>query len=312
MFELSLLCPEDRVEDVSEALDALDALSVSVEDADAHTEHEQALFGEPGMPAPREGWQRSRVVALFAEQNQAEQASALLQVQDFFQGCAVVGVQPFGGHGLSGTGPKAGGSFYLQRLSAGAPWQMPPLSKTGEADEAALQTMASLLAQMGFGHDAKVRLSAVLGESRVHTLRQAEMPLPGPTGERNSLSWHAPQRVWLYGGDLETAFAALIRLAASGIRVQVLPVHPLAIWQEHAGQWLEVSETPFAGASHVVALENLPANIKMQLSAQRGALVKVLLMPDGVDVLPLFDEISRSVNTTAAGGNASLMAMAEG
>lgn len=93
MFELSLLCPEDRVEDVSEALDALDALSVSVEDADAHTEHEQALFGEPGMPAPREGWQRSRVVALFAEQNQAEQASALLQVQDFFQGCAVVGVQ---------------------------------------------------------------------------------------------------------------------------------------------------------------------------------------------------------------------------
>ena len=94
MFELSLLCPEDRVEDVSEALDALDALSVSVEDADAHTEHEQALFGEPDMPAPREGWQRSRVVALFAEQNQAEQASALLQVQDFFQGCAVVGVQP--------------------------------------------------------------------------------------------------------------------------------------------------------------------------------------------------------------------------
>ena len=225
---------------------------------------------------------------------------------------AVVGVQPFGGHGLSGTGPKAGGSFYLQRLSAGAPWQMPPLSKTGEADDAALQTMASLLAQMGFGHDAKVRLAAVLGESRVHTLRQAEMPLPGPTGERNSLSWHAPQRVWLYGGDLETAFAALIRLAASGIRVQVLPVHPLAIWQEHAGQWLEVSETPFAGASHVVALENLPANIKTQLSAQRGALVKVLLMPDGVDVLPLFDEISRSVNTTAAGGNASLMAMAEG
>jgi RHH-type proline utilization regulon transcriptional repressor/proline dehydrogenase/delta 1-pyrroline-5-carboxylate dehydrogenase len=29
---------------------------------------------------------------------------------------AVVGVQPFGGHGLSGTGPKAGGPLYLQRL----------------------------------------------------------------------------------------------------------------------------------------------------------------------------------------------------
>ena len=73
-----------------------------------------------------------------------------------------------------------------------------------------------------------------------------------------------------------------------------------------------MNEAQFAGASHVVALETLPANIKTQLSAPRGSRVKVLLMPDGVDVLPLFDEISRSVNTTAAGGNASLMAMAEG
>ena len=63
MFELSLMCPEARVECVSDALDALDALSVSVEDADAQTDAEQALFGEPGMPAPQEGWQRSRVIA---------------------------------------------------------------------------------------------------------------------------------------------------------------------------------------------------------------------------------------------------------
>ena len=52
MFELSLLCPQDRVETLSDALEALDALSVSVEDADAHTVAEQALFGEPGMPPP--------------------------------------------------------------------------------------------------------------------------------------------------------------------------------------------------------------------------------------------------------------------
>ena len=65
MFELSLMCPEDRIEAVSDALDALEALSVSVEDADAQTDAEQALFGEPGMPPPKDGWQRSRVVALF-------------------------------------------------------------------------------------------------------------------------------------------------------------------------------------------------------------------------------------------------------
>ena len=92
MFELSLLCPEDRVETLSEAFDALEALSVSVEDADAQTDAEQALFGEPGMPAPREGWQRSRITALFATRQAADEAVQLLQVQDFFAGCSVLGI----------------------------------------------------------------------------------------------------------------------------------------------------------------------------------------------------------------------------
>ena len=92
MFELSLLVPESRVEDVSDALDALDALSVSVEDADAHTDAERALFGEPGMPPPKEGWQRSRVVALFSDEALAQEAARLLQLQDFFEGCQLLGV----------------------------------------------------------------------------------------------------------------------------------------------------------------------------------------------------------------------------
>ena len=94
MFELRLLCPEERVEPVSDALEALDALSVSVEDADAQTPAEQALFGEPGMPPPKEGWQRSLVVALFAEEAQAREAAQLLEPQDFFADCKVVGIQP--------------------------------------------------------------------------------------------------------------------------------------------------------------------------------------------------------------------------
>jgi ribosomal protein L11 methyltransferase len=93
MFELRLMCPEDRVEPLSDALDALDALSVSVEDADAQTDAEQALFGEPGMPAPKDGWQRSRVLALFHEQAQAQSALALLQAQDFFAGCEELGIE---------------------------------------------------------------------------------------------------------------------------------------------------------------------------------------------------------------------------
>jgi ribosomal protein L11 methyltransferase len=92
MFELRLMCPEDRVETLSDALDALDALSVSVEDADAQTDAEQALFGEPGMPAPKGGWNRSRVVALFETEELAREASTLLQVQDFFDTCQVLGI----------------------------------------------------------------------------------------------------------------------------------------------------------------------------------------------------------------------------
>ena len=93
MFELSLLCPEDRVDVLSDALDALDALSVSVEDADAQTPAEQALFGEPGMPPPKDGWQRSRMVALFAQEAAAREAATLLQAQDFFDGCRLLGIQ---------------------------------------------------------------------------------------------------------------------------------------------------------------------------------------------------------------------------
>lgn len=93
MFELRLLCGEDQVETLGDALEALDALSVSVEDADAQTDAEQALFGEPGLPAPREGWQRSRVLALFPQCEAAEEAARLLQAQDFFAGCKVLGIE---------------------------------------------------------------------------------------------------------------------------------------------------------------------------------------------------------------------------
>ncbi len=93
MYELCLLAPQECIDDLSDALEALDALSVSVEDADAFTDAEQAIFGEPDMPAPQSGWNRSRLVALFTQQAQAQQALDLLRVQDFFQGCSSLGIR---------------------------------------------------------------------------------------------------------------------------------------------------------------------------------------------------------------------------
>ncbi|MCB2006300.1 MAG: 50S ribosomal protein L11 methyltransferase [Rhodoferax sp.] len=94
MVELSLRCPQDRVEDVSDALQALDAQSVSVEDADALTDAEQALFGEPGMVPTTIGWRHSTIKALFADDAAARDAARILGAQDFFADCTVDGIAP--------------------------------------------------------------------------------------------------------------------------------------------------------------------------------------------------------------------------
>src|SRR6201990_2089974 len=84
MYELVLQTPKSLVESVSDALmEELDALSVSVEDSDADTDAEHALFGEPGMPAPSAGWQRSTLKALFETEAAASEAATLLLAQDW-------------------------------------------------------------------------------------------------------------------------------------------------------------------------------------------------------------------------------------
>lgn len=94
MFELVLQVAHDRVEQASDLLvDALEALSVSVEDADAGSPQEQALFGEPGMPAPGPGWQRSTLRALFEDEEAATQAAALLLGQSWASDLHLVSIE---------------------------------------------------------------------------------------------------------------------------------------------------------------------------------------------------------------------------
>ncbi|MEO3711926.1 MULTISPECIES: 50S ribosomal protein L11 methyltransferase [Roseateles] len=93
MHELVLICREDDVETVSDALMEVESLAVSVEDADADTASEKALFGEPGMPAPKAGWERSVVKALFASEAEATEAATLLLAQDWAQDVHVQTIQ---------------------------------------------------------------------------------------------------------------------------------------------------------------------------------------------------------------------------
>jgi ribosomal protein L11 methyltransferase len=91
MHELVLLAPESLVEPLSDALlEQCGALSVSVEDADAGSEAEQALFGEPGSPVAREGWQRSTLRVHFESHADATAAAATLQAEAWGQGARQV------------------------------------------------------------------------------------------------------------------------------------------------------------------------------------------------------------------------------
>ena len=226
---------------------------------------------------------------------------------------AVVGVQPFGGHGLSGTGPKAGGSFYLQKLSVGGKWALPELSTIGENDSTRLKNLEALIQNLTLPHEDKVKLGGVLGEARIHTLNNAVATLQGPTGERNELTWHTPKQVYIEGGDLNRALEAFIRVSAIGSQVVVAQDNPLAAIANLAGDLLKVSaypeQEPFV--VHMVALDLPSIKLKTDMAKCDGAILRVIDATNGVDVLPLYEEISCSVNTTAAGGNASLMAQAE-
>ncbi|MGC8702463.1 MAG: 50S ribosomal protein L11 methyltransferase [Thiomonas sp.] len=80
--EVTLPVSEEQADALSDALLELGALSVSVEDRFGDTEQEQALYGEPGMPAPKGAWAQSLLRVLFADEAQADAALAALLAAD--------------------------------------------------------------------------------------------------------------------------------------------------------------------------------------------------------------------------------------
>ena len=99
---------------------------------------------------------------------------------------AVVGVQPFGGHGLSGTGPKAGGPLYLKRLLSVSPPVPPALRPAPDKRPPAATAFADWLAARGNITEA-ARCRSYIEHSPTGTV----LTLPGPVGERNLYRVHA-------------------------------------------------------------------------------------------------------------------------
>jgi RHH-type proline utilization regulon transcriptional repressor/proline dehydrogenase/delta 1-pyrroline-5-carboxylate dehydrogenase len=228
---------------------------------------------------------------------------------------AVVGVQPFGGEGLSGTGPKAGGPFYLYRLTRAAQW-MPSL-KT-EQNDAALPLLDRLEESLPLllGTCAG-RAGDTVQWARNHSPLRETVLLPGPTGEDNKLRFAPRGTIGCVSTNLETLIGMLTAALATGNRVLVQNGYHNAPQLAQLGKLLdgalevvadvfeaEVSAVMFAGDGEACDAA------RRKLAARSGALIPLITAQgDAWNLHRLVVERSVSVNTTAAGGNASLMSL---
>lgn len=201
---------------------------------------------------------------------------------------AVVGVQPFGGEGLSGTGPKAGGPLYLLRLMHLTPPQ----------------------------------------HARINEFcRSAPYALPGPTGEDNQWSVHPRGRVGCIAATPEEQVKLIEWIAQSGNQPVIDTAQATALQEAYPDIWptfvQRVSITSALDHADVlsdinaVVVANTVSDIhilRQSLAARDGALVPLICfdLSEGYAQQPLwrlYAEKSVSVNTTASGGNASLMTL---
>ena len=240
---------------------------------------------------------------------------------------AVVGVQPFGGEGLSGTGPKAGGPLYLQRLLAMRPSGVSALLASALVGDQpadvgdmthpanALKVARAWFAKLG-DSAAVERCDTYLGG----VLAGATAVLPGPTGERNTYSLRPRGAVLCVCSTIGGARAQLIAALATGNQaifstptgaelVSALPPTLKTHARTQQGEGGAYDTVLFEGDSdelHALArrIVQRPGPIVTVQGVASGALV------DGSDdyaLERLLAERSVSVNTAAAGGNASLM-----
>ncbi|MFO7855151.1 MAG: bifunctional proline dehydrogenase/L-glutamate gamma-semialdehyde dehydrogenase PutA [Paracoccaceae bacterium] len=258
-------------------------------------------------------WERLRVGNVYVNRNQIG---------------AVVGSQPFGGEGLSGTGPKAGGPFYVRRfLRAPGPevagdWGAP-------APEAAVQAAIDGLDARNWA--ARPDRIAVLRRAlraappavrAAHLAAAAVEPgpisLPGPTGESNRLSRAARGVALCLGPGAEAATAQAVQALAAGCGAVI------------AAPGAEAAAAPLVEAGAPVAtVEGAPAPEALRTLSGFGlvavasadatarAMGEALAARDG-PILTLETELLAPerhwierhlcIDTTAAGGNAALLA----
>ena len=242
---------------------------------------------------------------------------------------AVVGVQPFGGEGLSGTGPKAGGPLYLLRLlavkpadaarraiaAAGADAAPPVRGFDVGADRPAIDPALAALRAWARA-DGESALAACCDRAAAQTPVGRWRSLAGPTGEADlyaALPREAVLCLAASDGDRLCQLAAVLAVgsravwpADTGALRERLPEdvrERIALAQDWAG-----GAARFDAVLHSGSADELKA-VAATLAALPGPIVGVTALGAGDDLRleRLVVERSVSVNTAAAGGNASLM-----
>ena len=235
---------------------------------------------------------------------------------------AVVGVQPFGGEGLSGTGPKAGGPLYLYRLLARGPDDVMARALAGGEDVVPAQAddaLAPLHALQRWAAVGEAWLAALAERfARASRVGVASV-LAGPTGERNVYTLHPREAVLCLADSDADRLAQLAAVLAVGSGA-VWPAAARSLHErlpdavrariELVDDWTSPTVRFDAALHHGSAAELL--RVGQLLAARPGPIVVVEGLRPGATAIALERlvlERSVSINTAAAGGNATLMTL---
>ncbi len=225
--------------------------------------------------------------------DRVEAVTAALRVGNIYvnrnQIGAIVGSQPFGGEGLSGTGPKAGGPNYVARFTKAAARRLAALPGPA-ADEAAVQA--------GLARAGGAQPGAISAQT-----------LPGPTGESNRLSVFGRGVILCLGPTLAAAQEQARIAQGQGCRAVIVApgaVGPLAV----DGVLDRAALTRLSGFDGVAlwAAEDDLRAVRRALAARDGAILPLMAEGDMADRCVVERHVC--IDTTAAGGNARLLAAA--
>ena len=199
---------------------------------------------------------------------------------------AIVGSQPFGGEGLSGTGPKAGGPNYIKRftMSEKNEWVKPKLDNSVSLDI----------------------VQAAINKLNNHKKRLKSHKLPGPTGESNVLSFYSRGVVLCLGPTFDMALLQAQTAKENGCST-------LIITEDAEGESIIKGSLNRADLQF---LNGFDAVVAWSEEEDQRDILRALASRSG-PIIPLINDLNFSdrcilerhlcIDTTAAGGNAALL-----